>query len=350
MKIGAERLLRACVVVERKRNAPMISHFAVSATDLMATSLGMSGLAILVPMLATVLFVASMSMAGTSLMMSAGRVLIGFFLSKIWMVSLLSMLALYNAIGGGAATAIAAAEMFDSKISGTTQLVEALIVALVGAVSLSGSLIAWIKINGLIEESSRIWGRQALSLVVIVIVLAVASYIATTVNGGANRSMAAPALTHSLLGCALLFGALITLRLRRAHMPILLSLYNAFTGLAIGLEGLILQNHALLIVGIMIGTARVFVTLMMVERWPSMGLGTFFGARVPARGTDERPTRIGIPSRRRDTSDLVNSAQSSNSMKNISPIPSEAAQRLDRTDPNEGIHATLRLGSPHSYC
>jgi NAD(P) transhydrogenase subunit beta len=242
----------------------MISHFAVSAPDLMATFLVMSGLAMLITFLATLLFVASISIAGTSLVFSAARASVGFFLSKLWMVSLLSMLALYNGIGGGAASAIATAEMFGNKIGGVTQLVEALIVALVGAVSVSGSLIACTKINGLIREPFWVWGRLALSPVVMVVVLAVGGSVALTVHGGANRSIATPELIYWLLGCALLFGALITLPFRRAQMPVLISLYNAVTGLAIGLEGLILRNWALLIVGIVIGTARVFVTLLML--------------------------------------------------------------------------------------
>ena len=161
------------------------------------------------------------------------------------------------------ASAIATAEMFGNKIGGVTQL-EALIVALVGAVSVSGSLIACTKINGLIREPLWIWGRLALSPVVIVVVLGVGGSVALTVQGGANRLIATPELIYWLLGCALLFGALITLPFRRAQMPVLISLYNAVTGLAIGLEGLILRNWALLIVGIVIGTARVFVTLLMV--------------------------------------------------------------------------------------
>src|SRR5579872_6782393 len=130
--------------------SPMISHLTISATSLMATSLGMSGLAMLIPFVATALFVASLRMTGASLIVSAGRVFVAFLLSKIWIVSLLSMLALYNGIGGGAASAIAMAEMFRNKIGDASRFVEALIVAMIGAVALSGSLIAWIKINGLI--------------------------------------------------------------------------------------------------------------------------------------------------------------------------------------------------------
>jgi len=246
----------------------MISHLTISATGLMATSLGMSGLAMLIPFVATALFVASIGMTGTSLIMSAGRVLIAFLLSKIWMVSLLSMLALYNGIGGGAASVIAMAEMSGNKIGDATQRVETLIVAFIGAVVLSGSLIAWIKINGLIKEPSRIWSRKALSLAVMVIVLAVGGCIALTVDGSADRSIASPEMIYCLLGCALLFGASITLPFPLARMPILISLYNALAVLAIGLEGLILRNQELLIACVVIGAARVFVTLLMVEPRP----------------------------------------------------------------------------------
>src|SRR6185295_17072088 len=174
---------------------------------------------------------------------------VGFFTSKLWMVSLLSMLAFYNVVGGGAASASAAVELFGNTIGSVTQLVGVLIVALVGAASLSGSLVAWTRINGLIKEPLWIWGRLASSPLIAVIVLAVGGSIALTVHGGGNRWIAAPELFYWLIGCALLCGALLTLPLRREQMPILISFYNALIGLAIGLEGLILRNQALLIVG-----------------------------------------------------------------------------------------------------
>jgi NAD/NADP transhydrogenase beta subunit len=101
-----------------------------------------------------------------------------------------------------------------------------------------------------------------------VMVLAAGGCIALTVDGGADRSIASPELIYWLLGCALLFGASITLPFRLAQMPILISLYNALAVLAIGLEGLILRNQELLIACIVIGAARVFVTLLMVEPRP----------------------------------------------------------------------------------
>jgi len=243
----------------------MISHFEVSATGLMAASLAMSGLAMLITLVATSIFVASMNLADTSPIFRAGRAFVSVLLEKFWPVSLQSMLAIYSAIGGAAAGAVVTAEMFDNKIGGAPQLVATLIVALAGAVSLSGSLIAWSKINGLIQEPPSKWGRPAFGIAVIAIVLVTGGYIAFAANGGAALPIAATEPIFWFLGSALLFGALITLHFSRAQMPVLISLYNACTGLAIGLEGLMLRNQALLIAGVVIGTARLFVTLLMVE-------------------------------------------------------------------------------------
>jgi H+-translocating NAD(P) transhydrogenase subunit beta len=243
----------------------MISHFPFSATDLMAAALGMSGLALLITLLAASLFVASMNAAGASLMLSAVHATIGFLLRKLWLVSLLPMLALYNGIGGGAAVAVATAGMFDSKIGGASQVAATLTVALLGAVSLSGSLIAWARINGLVTEPPSERSRKAFSSVVIAIIVVTGGYIAFTANGGANLPAATPVLIFWLLGSALVFGALITFAFSRAQMPVIISLYNACTGLAIGLEGVIIQNRPLLIVGIVVGSARLLVTLLMAE-------------------------------------------------------------------------------------
>ena len=243
----------------------MISHFTLSETGLMAAFLGMSGLAVLVALLATSIFVASMSLAGTSPIFDAVRAFVSFLLEKLWIVSQLSMMAIYNVVGAATACAIAAAGLSDNKFGGASQISATLIVALAAAISLSGSLIAWCKINGVIGEAPSRWSRQALSTTVIAIILAAGGYIAFAANDGANFSTATPELIFWLLASALLFGALITLPFGRTQMPAFISLFNACIGLAIGLEGLVLRDQSLLIAGFVIGSARLIVTLLMVE-------------------------------------------------------------------------------------
>lgn len=243
----------------------MLPLITTSATDLMALSVLMSGMAFLIVILATLVYGFSFNAAGISFAVDTVFAAISFIVSKLWMASTLQMVALYSCVGGGAASAIAAVEMLGNKAEGVAGLALTLIGALIGAASLSGSVIAWTKLNGISKRHTRFWDRQAFSLVVTVTVLAVMGYIGVTAQGGAGRLIATPGLIYGLLGCGLLLGALITLPMDREHMPAAIYFYNAFTGLAIGLEGLALSNPTLIIVGMLVCAARLLLTLMMVR-------------------------------------------------------------------------------------
>jgi NAD(P) transhydrogenase subunit beta len=200
---------------------------------------------------------------------------------KVAMTSMPQMVALYNGMGGGAAGAIAAVELFGNKAQGTTQLVVTLIGALIGAVSLSGSLIAWAKLDGVINKPLRVKGQQAFNGFVMLATLAVGSYLAFAAESGANPMIGMTGLICLFFGCALIFGVLMTLPIGGADMPVVISIYNAFTGLAVGLEGFVLQNPALMIAGMVVGAAGMLLTLLMAKamnRSVSNVLFTNFGA------------------------------------------------------------------------
>ncbi len=93
------------------------------------------------------------------------------------------MVALYNGMGGGAAGAIAAVELFGGKAQGLTALVVTLLGALIGAVSLSGSLIAWAKLDGVINKPLRVKGQQVANGLVLLATLAVGGYIVVSSAG-----------------------------------------------------------------------------------------------------------------------------------------------------------------------
>jgi NAD(P) transhydrogenase subunit beta len=184
---------------------------------------------------------------------------------KVAMTAMPQMVALYNGMGGGAAGAIAAVELFGGKADGATQLVVTLVGALIGAVSLSGSLIAWAKLDGILNKPLRVQGQQAVNLALMVAILAVGAYIVFVTLAGAAPVIAMPALIGLFFGLALLFGILMTLPIGGADMPVVISIYNAFTGLAVGLEGFVLQNPALMIAGMVVGAAGMLLTLLMAK-------------------------------------------------------------------------------------
>lgn len=181
------------------------------------------------------------------------------------MTSMPQMVALYNGMGGGAAGAIAAVELFGAKTQGATQLVVTLLGALIGAVSLSGSLIAWAKLDGVINKPLRVRGQQMFNLAVMLATLAVGTLIALAMLDGVDPLIGMPGLIGLFFGCALIFGVLMTLPIGGADMPVVISIYNAFTGLAVGLEGFVLQNPALMIAGMVVGAAGMLLTLLMAK-------------------------------------------------------------------------------------
>lgn len=184
---------------------------------------------------------------------------------KVPMTAMPQMVALYNGMGGGAAGAIAAVELFGGHARGITQLGVTLLGAIIGAVSLSGSLIAWAKLQGVLNKPLRIKGQQIINAVVMLGTLVIGSYIMYVVQSGDTPVMPMQGLIWLFLGSATLFGILMTLPIGGADMPVVISIYNAFTGLAVGLEGFVLQTPSLMIAGMLVGAAGILLTLLMAK-------------------------------------------------------------------------------------
>jgi proton-translocating NAD(P)+ transhydrogenase subunit beta len=271
----------------------IIPHLTIGAADLAAAFLFMyglkrmsspvtalsgifvAGLGMLVAILASFLYAFEVSAAARPyLVVNVGLAVIALAVGggaawwsgkKVAMTSMPQMVALYNGMGGGAAGAIAAVELLGNKAQGVTQLVVTLVGALIGAVSLSGSLIAWAKLEGVINKPLRARGQQGFNGVVMLAILAIGGYIVFAGQGGADQLIAMPRLIYLFFGCALVFGVLMTLPIGGADMPVVISIYNAFTGLAVGLEGFVLQNPALMIAGMVVGAAGMLLTLLMAK-------------------------------------------------------------------------------------
>jgi NAD(P) transhydrogenase subunit beta len=184
---------------------------------------------------------------------------------KAAMTSMPQMVALYNGMGGGAAGAIAAVELFGGNAHGALQLVVTLVGALIGAVSLSGSLVAWAKLGGVLKKPLRLWGQQILNGAALLAILGVGGCIVLGSLGVEGPWIGAPMWLGLFFGGALILGVLMTLPIGGADMPVVISIYNAFTGLAVGLEGFVLGNPALMIAGMVVGAAGLLLTLLMAK-------------------------------------------------------------------------------------
>ena len=168
------------------------------------------------------------------------------------------MIALYNGMGGGAAAAIAAVELYRGEMDSYAASVLAVVGGIIGAVSFSGSAIAFGKLQGLIKRSVRFSGQQVLNMLLLVATLVLGGLVALHIN-------ASPAIVTAFFVLALILGLTMTLPIGGADMPVVISLYNALTGLAVGFEGFVLNNAAMIIAGTVVGSAGTLLTQLMAR-------------------------------------------------------------------------------------
>jgi NAD(P) transhydrogenase subunit beta len=184
---------------------------------------------------------------------------------SVAMTEMPQMVAIYNGLGGGAAGAIAAVELFGRKTHGAAELVVTLLGGLIGAVSLTGSAIAWAKLDEILKKPLRFAGQRALNIIVFLFALVVGGFIVFVVQTGAAPVLPLATLMWIFFGSTLLFGVLITLPIGGADMPVVISIYNAATGLAVGFDGYVIQEPALMIAGMVVGAAGTLLTLLMAK-------------------------------------------------------------------------------------
>jgi NAD(P) transhydrogenase subunit beta len=234
-----------------------------------------AGIGMVVAVLASFLYAFDVNAAAKpflwiNLGLGAAALIIGVGVSrwsakKVSMTAMPQMVALYNGMGGGAAGGIAAVALFAGHADGATVLVMTLAGALIGSVSLSGSIIAWAKLDELLKQPLRFKGQRLFNGLTFLVTIAVAAYIVYVVESGAAPLLAMPNVIIILFTLALFFGIAVTLPIGGADMPVVISIYNAATGLAVSLDGFVVQNPALMIAGMVVGAAGTLLTLLMAK-------------------------------------------------------------------------------------
>ena len=176
---------------------------------------------------------------------------------KVAMTDMPQMIALYNGMGGGAAAAIAAVELLGGEDHGQVFGSLAVLGGMIGAVSFSGSLIAFAKLQGLMKSTFRFGGQQIVNLLLLAATIVLAGIIVFK-TGEVD-------LVVIFFLLALILGVTMTLPIGGADMPVVISLYNALTGLAVAFEGFVLQNAAMIIAGTVVGSAGTLLTQLMAK-------------------------------------------------------------------------------------
>ena len=198
------------------------------------------------------------------------------------MTAIPQMVALFNGVGGGAAALVAASEFHrlapvGGHLAGD-DIGAMLFSALIGSISFAGSLVAFAKLQELLPGRPIVFGAQQ---------GANAALFAAVVACGALAGATEDGLWMVLLLVgALLFGMLLVLPIGGADMPVVISLLNAFTGLAAASTGFVLENTALIIGGTLVGASGTLLTILMGRAMNRSLANVLFGAfgGAPAGG------------------------------------------------------------------
>jgi len=190
------------------------------------------------------------------------------------MTAIPQMVALFNGVGGGAAALIAAAEFHRlapeaGQLAGD-HLVGILFSALVGSVSFWGSLVAFGKLQDFVPGRPIVFAAQNLINAVLGLTLLGAIVLTAITEQGVWLAV--------LMVGALALGVLFVLPIGGADMPVVISLLNAFTGLAAASAGFVLDNTALIIGGTLVGASGTLLTIKMGQAMGRPLRQTLFGA------------------------------------------------------------------------
>jgi H+-translocating NAD(P) transhydrogenase subunit beta len=216
-----------------------------------------------------------------------GSVLGAVSAQKVRMTAMPQMVAAYNGVGGGAAALIAVSEFYHLSEEGELGLVAAVTVPLtilIGTVSFMGSVVAFTKLQEIAFTGSVTFPLQ--QVVNALLFLGILVLGANAATGGALLPIGPMASVAAVLAASAVLGVLLVIPIGGADMPIVISLLNAFTGLAAAASGFVLDNYILIVAGTIVGASGTILTRLMSG---ALGrpLGKIIFAGIAASGTSK---------------------------------------------------------------
>lgn len=190
---------------------------------------------------------------------------------KVAMTKMPELVSLFNGMGGACAALISLIE-YPHLAHDTAALIPVLAGLIIGSVSFSGSMIAFLKLNGTMNKAIRIPSYNIINTFLMIITFALGAMM--VMNADMNTSL----FLYLLLALSLLYGVLFVVPIGGADMPVVISLLNSFTGLAAAFGGFLYGNKAMLTGGILVGSAGTLLTVIMCKAMNRPLSNVIFGA------------------------------------------------------------------------
>ena len=233
-----------------------------------------AAMGMLIAILATLIFGEILSYTGILIAMVVGSTIGWVLAKKVQMTGMPQMVALLNGFGGGASALVASAEFLRFQSTATDIPINVAISiqlgVLVGAVTFSGSLIAFGKLQELVTGRAVTYPLQKTFNALLL--LATLGFMIALVMSASTWQFAV------LVALALILGVLVVIPIGGADMPVIISLLNSYSGIAAALTGFVINNHGLIIAGALVGASGLILTKIMCKAMNRSLANVLFGA------------------------------------------------------------------------
>ncbi len=208
---------------------------------------------------------------------------VGLWMARsVAMTAMPQMVALLNGVGGGASLLVASAEFLHLESTGAVATVDVSLSThlgvLIGAVTLTGSGIAWAKLQEVMTGKAIVFGGQK---VVNGLLFAVIVGLAGWLIGVPTAPVWA---FYALIGLSLLLGVLLVIPIGGADMPVVISLLNSYSGIAAAMTGFVIRSEVLVISGALVGSSGIILSQIMCKAMNRSLGNVLFGAFGAAAG------------------------------------------------------------------
>jgi NAD(P) transhydrogenase subunit beta len=260
---------------------------------------------------------------------------------KVRMTAMPQMVALFNGLGGGASAFVALAEYYRSTGGLETHIIISMIISFfVGAVTLTGSLVAFGKLQGIIKSAPVVFKAQRF-LNILIFTLFLIAGVMVVINPANSTYLL------TILAIAMMLGILLVIPIGGADMPVVISLLNSCSGLAAAATGFVLSNNILIICGALVGASGMILTRIMCKAMNRSISNIIFGAvGTISRNIENEDKQKVVAYTEEDASMMLESAQTVIIIPGYGLAVAQAQfalQELVKTLINEGINVRYAI-------
>ncbi|WP_440877060.1 NAD(P)(+) transhydrogenase (Re/Si-specific) subunit beta [Thalassotalea sp. PLHSN55] len=193
----------------------------------------------------------------------AASVVVGSFIGviaakKVEMTSMPELVSLFNGIGGLASLAVAYAMFVGKEPLSTFNLIVSFLALFIGAITFSGSIVAWAKLSERIVGRPIVFkGQVTTNILLLAAIIAVGTLIVTQPNVSTWHYVA--------IALSLIIGIMLVIPIGGADMPVVISLLNSYSGLAACAAGFAIENNLLIVAGALVGASGIILTNIMCK-------------------------------------------------------------------------------------